>query len=244
MRPNFADSGKFCFHGVAVAQASAAMKTLRLTAFLLCGPIVAYAQQWSASIASGPFVFGDFAETVEFIGPLPSRIEHSLTGDTNVGVAAGLERYFNQRFSLRLEATFTKSHLAVRSGSDEDTVSLDIADLDATTLALPFVFRFNSGGTFRPLIYAGPAYVIYDITPQLINEAVPIFSGSRKKGGWIGGGGLEWWWSDRFGARGTISDILTDSPLKRSDFPGPTPSSLEIKDVHNLHGTAGVVLRF
>ena len=90
---------------------------------------------------------------------------------------------------VRLEATFTESHLAVRSGSDDDAVSLDIADLAATTFALPLVLRFNRGGTFRPLIYAGPAYVIYDITPQLESQPVPIFSGPRKKGGWIGGAG-------------------------------------------------------
>src|SRR5687767_2790051 len=96
---HFADTGKFCIHGVAVALASAAMKPLRLIALLLCAHAVASAQTWSASIASGPFIFGDFAETVEFIGPVPTRIEHSLTGDTNVGIAFGLERYFNQRFS-------------------------------------------------------------------------------------------------------------------------------------------------
>lgn len=219
------------------------MRILRLAALVICAP-VAFAQQWSASIGAGPFIFGDFAETVEFIGPGPTRIEHSLTGDTNAGIAVGLERYFNQRFSVRLEATFTQSHLAVRSGSDDDAVSLDIADLDATTFALPFLLRFNRGGTFRPLLYAGPAYVIYDITPQLLAQPVPIFSGPRKKGGWIGGAGVEWWWSDRFGARGTVSDILTESPLERTDFPGPVPTSLEIKDVHNLHGTAGIVLRF
>src|SRR5688572_9527268 len=220
------------------------MKNLHLAAIVLCAPVVAYAQNWSASVGAGPFVFGDFAETVEFIGPAPTRIEHSLTGDTNAGIAVGLERSFNQRFSVRLEATFTQSHLAVRSGSDDDAVSLDIADLDATTFALPFVLRFNRGGTFRPLTYAGPAYVICDISLPLESQPVPIFSGPRKKGGWIGGAGLEWWWSDRFGARGTISDILTDSPLKRTDFPGPTPSSLEIKEVHNLQGIAGIVLRF
>lgn len=212
---------------------------------LCAGPLLA--QDWAVSAAAGPFVFGDFAETKERIrlpgGGEGSEVTHTLSADTRAGFAFGIERSFNQRLSLRLEGTFTEAPLSIKGGPDNDAVSLDIADLSVTTFALPFVFRINRGGRLRPFVFAGPALAMYEMQPNTLTGLVPLFSGTREKWGVVAGGGLEWWWSNRFGVRGSISDLLTESPLERSDFTGP-PSSLEIKDVHNLHSNVGIALRF
>lgn len=55
-------------------------------------------------------------------------------------------------------------------------MSLDIGDLSVTTFALPVVYRFNSGGDLRPLLYLGPAYVIYDINRKSQSGVVPLFT--------------------------------------------------------------------
>ena len=206
-----------------------------------------FAQNWSMSAASGPFVFGDFAETTERLRP-PSggestEVVHTLSAKTRAGALVGVERHFNDRLSLRLEGSFVEAPLGIKTGSD-DTIALDIADLSVTTLALPFVFRFNRGGSFRPLLFAGPAMAMYELEPNVVTGLVPLFTGTREKWGVIAGGGLEWWWDERFGVRGSISDLLTESPLERSDFTGPTPSTLKIRDVHNLHSSVGIAVRF
>jgi hypothetical protein len=223
------------------------MKLILLILLTLMFSLPAGAQNWALSFSSGPFVFGDFAENQTRIRPFSngdSAFTHSLSAATRPGAVAGLERYWSPRLSIRLESTFTESPLAVKSGSGDDSVSLDIGDLSVTTFALPLVFRFNRGGDFRPLLFLGPAYVVYDINQKQGSGVVPLFTGARGEAGGIGGAGLEWWWSNRFGLRAAISDIVTESPLERSDFQGPVPDTLEIKTAHNLHTTVGLAYRF
>lgn len=226
---------------------SAAMTRLFVTISLALLAASLPAQTWSASLATGPFVFGDFAETEERLG-LPGGntevVVHTLSADTRAGAAAGIERHFNDRLSLRFDATWTEAPLAVKTGGGDDAVSIDIADLRVITFALPLVFRFNSGGSFRPLIYLGPALAMYDVDPNVASGVVPIFRGRREKWGGIAGAGLEWWWNEDFGLRGSVSDLITPSPLERSDFTGPTPGSLEIRDVQNIHTTVGIAYRW
>lgn len=222
------------------------MKRMTLLSLLLIA-IPCSAQDWSASIGTGPFVFGDFAEFSQRIsnGETTIQIEQSISASTRPGLSASIDRQFNDRSSLRFELTFTRAPMAIKSktrGSDDDGVRVEIGELSAMTAALPFVYRVNRAGTFRPYVLAGPAYALYD--HQAKDGADALFRGSRGRAGVVAGGGIEWWWKSRWILRGEIVDIVTKSPLKRSDFQRGAPRGLEIPETHNIHSLVALVYRF
>lgn len=203
----------------------------------------AFGQNWSFGAGVGPFVFGDFVrETLTPIGGSvgqPTKVK--LTGKSRVGYTADIERDFNGRFALRLQAAFTNSKLQVKTSS-AGGISLDAGTLDVTTWTLPLVVRFNPRGTFRFHIFGGPAYAMYDIKRQNTPAGVPdTFSGTRSNWGGSVGGGVEWWLSDRWAATGEIADIVTASPFEANDFHA---TKVEIPKPQNIHTTVGVRIRF
>lgn len=218
--------------------------------FAMLTPTIAHGGDWRVGVASGPFIFGDFAERTSRItnGVDTIRVTSSLSAETRAGVAVDLERSFNDRFSLRLDATFTRAPLAIKTESnddddpDEDGVSLTVGEMDATTLALTFAWRFNRGGRIRPYLFAGPAWVLYDFDRNEKTGAIPIFEGTRERAAIVAGGGAEWWISDRFALRGELSDTYSEAPLEESDFSGVR--SVEIEEPHHVHTTVGVKYRF
>ena len=221
------------------------MKNLLILAFAITFSVPLTAQQWAFGIGTGPFVFGDFSRRDSTISNDEStvHVHTSISAGTRAGLIVDGERLLNDRLSLRLSGTATRAPLSIRTKSGKDDgVSLDIGHLSVTTVALAVVFRFNSGGSFRPYLLAGPAWARYSMhdAPE---GAEPLFTGTRTRPGAEAGGGLEWWWRRNIGVRGELTDLLTGSPLRRSDFNNPPPS-LELRKPHNVHTSAALVVRF
>jgi opacity protein-like surface antigen len=214
------------------------MRIFSLTLLFAATPLAA--QNWSAGVATGPFVFGKFTERTSRIGTETSTATTTtrLTAAPRPGIVVDLERSFTDHWAVRLEGTFTESKLRLRNKSGEG-VSLDAGKLDVTTWVVPIVFNFNRHGAFRVHIFGGPAYATYKIR----NSGTQGFTGSRSRTGGAAGAGVQWWMSDDFAVEGNIQDIVTDSPFERSDFPVST-TGLKISDPHNVHTTIGVRYRF
>lgn len=225
------------------------VRTLSLSFFLLVASASAplLAQEWGVGFSSGPFIFGDFAERTSRITDSTGNtveVTSSLSADTSAGAMLHVERFFNDRFSARADATFTRAPLAVSTERDnEDPVALTVGDMDVTTLALTGALRFNRGGRIRPFVFAGPAYVMYDFQRDRDSGAIPIFSGGRNEFAIVGGLGAEWWLSDRLALRAEASDTYSEAPLEKSDF-GAAGERIEIKRPHHLHTTIGMTYRF
>jgi hypothetical protein len=237
--------------GASVAQTAAVRLKLILSLLLLSASAVS-AEEWAFGASTGAWTFGDLAEVHSTIGnPISgetAEFRTSLSAETRPGAGFYLERWFNRRFSLRLDSTFTSSPLAVKTGSSDsspsnDALKTDVGDLAVATFALPAVYRFNASARLRPLVFAGPAYVIYDIERNEASPRAPIFEGSRKEFGFVAGAGIEWWWSRRLAATASISDLVTRTPLRDSDFAGPS-DHIEFDDIHNIHTRVGLSYRF
>lgn len=203
------------------------------------------AQDWSIGVRTGAFVFGDFVErrmrTVDS-GPGEVQVD-TLSAGTRAGLAVDLEHSFGERWAVRAEGTFTRAPLAVKGEGDDGGFELDAGEMDVTTLALPIIYRINRGGAFRFHLMAGPAYAAYNIdTPSNVPGTVPVFTGTRAEWGLMAGAGVYWQWTDRIGVEGSISDIATASPFRRSDF--PDVPGIDIKKPHNVHTTVGIRWRF
>ena len=211
-----------------------------------------HADDWAVGVSTGPFVFGNFAESTRVISNEEQTVEitSTLSAATRAGARVELERFFNQQFSARLEATFTDTELSVKSETDDDPdsdgVTLDVGELSVTTIEIPIAWRINRSDRFRVQVFIGPAVAMYDLDPQIAvgGVAVPLFEGSRTRWGGVAGAGVEWFWGEKWAARATISDLVTSSPLERSDF-GPRPvRRLDIPKTHNVHTAFGVLRRF
>lgn len=225
------------------------MKVAALSLLLLTAAPLS-AGDWRINLGTGPFVFGNLAEKKSTISNSEQtvHITSSISAATRPGASVDLERDLNSRFSLRLGSTFTRSPVAVKTKSSNDDpssdgVNLDVGDLNVTTLDLAAVFRFNSGGSLRPYIFAGPGYAIYNMKSEP-DGPDPLFEGTRGRLGAVAGAGLEWWWRENFAVRAELSDVYTQALLKRSDFSGPTPESLELSKPHNVHTVFGITYRF
>jgi opacity protein-like surface antigen len=223
------------------------VKTSALLFLLLASP--ALAGDWNLAVGTGPFVFGNFAEKKSTLsnGEQTITVHSSISAATRAGVSAEVERAYNQRFSTRLGATFTRSPISVKSKSSSDDpssegVNLDVGDLNVATIAVTALMRFNRGGSFRPYIAAGPSYALYNME-EGDNDTPPLFTGTRGRFGAVAGVGLEWWWKENIGVRAELSDIYTQRLLKRSDFSG-TPQSLELERPHNVHTVFSLVYAF
>lgn len=235
----------FSTAGGAVAILTTGMKKkLTVAALLLAMTLSATAQEWSIGVHSGAFVFGDFVErrTRPSTGGGSSGTNIvTLSAATRAGLSIDLERELAERWALRLEGTFTRSPLAVKS-EDDDEFALDAGEVDIATFTVPLVFRINPRGSFRFHLMAGPAYAVYRITGTPNASGITPLDLTRNEWGLLAGGGVAWWTSDRFAIEGNFSDVVTSSPFDREDFP-PGPG-WSIEEPHNVHTTAGVRWRF
>lgn len=202
------------------------------------------AQEWSVGAGVGPFVFGDFVrQTLRPVGGAvgnPATIK--LSAKTRPGGSLDIERDISGWLAIRFEGAYTHSKLAVRT-SNAGGVSLDAGTINVTTVMVPLVIRFNQHGTFRFHVIGGPAYAMYDIhrtfTPSQSNGA---FEGTRSQWGGTAGGGVGWWFSNRFAVEGQITDIVTSSPFHRSEI--GDSEKIKIPKPQNVHTTVGIRVRF
>lgn len=222
--------------------------TKRLSFLLVAGLFLSLplrGSDWSVAGGSGAFVFGKFVErTLRGTaggGPISiSKVE--LSARSRPGLSVDLERNLGDRFAVRLEGTFTHAPLTVRSERGSG-VALDAGSIDATTVAAPLVIRLNPRGTFRVNLMGGPAFGMYHIRRHVTpGSAIAPFEGTRSRSGATFGGGVEWWFSKRFAAEGRVSEIVTGSPFRKSDF--AAPDSISIPRSRHTHTTVGVRLRF
>ena len=118
-----------------------------------------YGGEWSLGAGTGPFVFGHFAErrTSIVIEGSSATTTSKLSAATRPGGTANVERAFSNRLALRLEASWTRAPMKVKSDSGKG-VAFDAGHASITTFSLPFVFTFNPHGTLRFHAGAGPAY--------------------------------------------------------------------------------------
>jgi hypothetical protein len=220
-------------------------KSFRLLLPIALLALPAAAQDWTFGVGTGPFVFGKFAErSVRASTGEPITIVHTvnLSARTEPGLVVDVERNLSDRFAVRLQATFTEAPLASKSNQGQ-TVAIDAGHLDVTTLTLPLIIRINPHGSFRFHIKGGPAYAIYHVKREFTNgQQIGPFRGTRSRFGGMAGAGVEWWWSKRFAVEGEVIDIVTSSPLQKSDF--VAPGSVTIPKAQNEHATIGLRWRF
>jgi opacity protein-like surface antigen len=218
----------------------------RATLILLAvWPLSAAAQQWSAGVATGPFVFGDFVRRTMLIGSEGTAEEQTatLSAATRPGLLVDIERSFGERFAIRAEGSFTRSPLALKARTGGEEIELETGDMDVATFMLPLVVRINRGGALRFHVMGGPAYAAYRIVPQEDGAGtIRVFRGTRAEWGWAVGGGVAWQWTERFAVEGQITDISTRSPFRDEDFGGI--GDFETPRTHNVHTSVGLRYRF
>lgn len=210
--------------------------------FFLALPLHAQ-QQWSASVATGPFVFGHFAERTAAIGnENGGATTHSnLSAATRAGAAADIERDFGRWLDIRLQASWTRAPLRVKSSGGG--VTIDAGRMNLTTLTLPLVVRLNRGA-FQFHVMAGPAVALYNVHRRAGEGAtVPLFEGTRTRVGGTAGVGVAWWWSPRFAVEWQAADIITGSPFHVADI-SATSKGVHIPKPQNGHTTIGIRYRF
>ena len=220
------------------------MKRLRLLLPITLLALPAAAQDWSLGVATGPFVFGNFAERTKLANvgnPDQAVTTLKLSASTRPGLLIDIERNLDDRFAVRLQSTFTEAPLKLKSESGGG-VALDSGKIDVTTLTLPLLIRINPHGSFRFHVKGGPAYAIYHIKQEFSSASAPPFRGTRGRLGGMAGAGVEWSWTKRFSIEGEIIDIVTSSPLEKSDF--IAPSSVRIPKAQNEHATVGLRYHF
>ena len=220
-------------------------KIVTITALLLASTSL-NAQNWSVGAGSGAFAFGDFVERK--VRGAATETEpsttHTLTLSAAVraGAAFDIERSFGDRWAVRVEAAFTRSPLSVKDDTDSG-FSLKAGEIDVTTFMVPIIFRINRGGEFRVHVLGGPAYAIYRQHGRSnADDSIRVFRDSRSQWGAAAGLGVAWQWSNRFAIEGEITDIVTSSPFRRSDY--PDVPGLNFPKPHNVHTKVGIRYRF
>jgi hypothetical protein len=200
---------------------------------------------WSLGAGIGPFVFGYFVErTTKIVTESGSSTTRSrLSAATRPGGSADIENDFNDWLGVRLDASWTRAPMKIKSGSNG--VTFEAGQAYVTTFALPLIVNLNRHGAFRVHLAGGPAYALYDMKATTGGgSTLSIFNGTRGRWGGAAGGGVSWWMSDRFAVEGEIQDIITASPFRRSDFPALNFGGVNIPKTHNVHTTAGIRYRF
>ncbi|HXI13109.1 MAG TPA: hypothetical protein VNM92_10760 [Thermoanaerobaculia bacterium] len=211
----------------------------------------ARASDWSFGAATGPFVFGHFAERSATIGSGETRrrVHYALSAETQPGVRLDFQRDFNSRISMRFEGSFVDAPLAIKTGSESDRPSsgagsVQVAGMRVTAVALPLILRINRRGTFRPFLGAGPGLVVYQTERREQSTLLPLFTGTRRQAGLELLAGLEWSISRSFSLEGDLRDSITRSPFRASDLQTTPSLSIRLPSVHNLHSTFGIRYRF
>src|ERR1043166_5005980 len=204
----------------------------------------ASAQNWSLGVGTGPFVFGRFVERTSTIGTEQGSTTTTsrLSAATRPGIEADVERDFGRWLGVRLGASWTYAPLQIKA-SGGGGVTTEAGHIGVTTVVLPLVVNLNRG-SFRFHLMGGPAYALYHGNARGGGgTGFPIFSGTRGRAGWTAGGGVAWWWSNRFGVEGEISDIVTSSPFRVEDI-ASTGKGVKILRPQNVHTTVGIRYRF
>lgn len=204
------------------------------------------AGDWSVAVGSGPFLFGQFARKSLIAGTPESttKITTSLSAATRAGGTVDVEHGFSDRFAVRLESSFTKAPLSVKTGSGRGGVELGTGDISVTSVILPLVFRINPRGAFRFHLMGGPAFANYDVRRTASAQASNfLFGGSRGQYGVAGGAGLGWWLGQHIAVEGQIVDIVTSSPIARQEFTVAT-RGVSIPRPKNVHTTLALRYRF
>ncbi len=212
---------------------------------LLSVPLPLFAQQWSVSGGVGPFTFGTFAERTLRASTGQGAVSVStveLTAKTRAGIFGDIQRDIGDRFAVRLEGTFTRSPLAVRSRGGAG-VGLDAGGIYVSTWMLPLVLKINPRGAVRFHVMAGPALATYHISRRVSpGEAIVPFEGTRARVGGAAAAGISWWFHDRFALEGQIADVVTASPFERTDF--IAADLVSIPKPENIHTTVGLRWKF
>ncbi len=135
-------------------------KSLLVLAALAVASSTALGESWSFGAGTGPFIFGHFVDRTATINTeIASATTHSrLSAETRAGGEADIERDLNRWLAVRLEATWTRSPLRIKSRSGDQGVSFDAGHLNVTTLTLPLVLRFNPNGALRFHVMGGVAW--------------------------------------------------------------------------------------
>lgn len=222
------------------------MRALPLLLLLAAIAPPAAAADWGFGAGSGAFLFGDLVRFESTVGTEQSTIEtaEELAAATRPGLQVHVERFLGERWSIRSDATLVRAPLTVRAPGGDDGVSLDVGDLDVVTVSLAATIRLNRQGRLRPFLYAGPVWARFAMRDEEETGVEPIFEETREEIGGVAGAGVEWWISERFAVRGEISDIVTPSPFRESDFRGIEGQRIEIEDAHNIHTVVGLTWRF
>jgi hypothetical protein len=219
-------------------------KTLLL--FLSLAATGAHAESWSIGGGAGPFIFGRFVERSITLnnGTGSATTQTQLSAETRAGIEADIERDLGRRFAIRVEGTWVRSPLRIKSKSGDQGTSFDAGNLNLTTLVVPIVFRINPNGAFRFQVMGGPAYALYDISRRgAAGTTLSFFEGTRGKWGGAAAVGVEWWWRRNFGVEWLAEEIATSSPFREDDF-GITAQGIHIPKPRNGHTTVGIRYRF
>jgi len=145
---------------------------------------------------------------------------------------------------VRLEATWVRSPLRIKSKSGDQGTSIDAGRMNLTTFVVPVVFRINPNGALRFAVMGGPAYAFYNIHRQASSGAsLPFFAGTRGQWGGAGAVGVEWWWRRSFAVEWQAEEIVTSSPFRAADF-GAAAQGIHIPKPQNGHTTIGIRYRF
>jgi hypothetical protein len=232
--------------GAAVANLTGAMiKVAPLVLILNAMALPAFGQNWSVGGGFGPFVFGRFAERTVVINNETSSAKTTsrLSAATRAGLSADMERNLNDRFAIRLDASWVQAPLRLKSSSGGTGVTLDSGQMNLTTFSAPLIIRLNPRGTFRFHVMGGPAYALYKVHRQTAAGSLPLFDGTRGRLGVVTGGGVGWWLSSRFGVEWQLADIVTSSPFRGQEI-AATQQGVHITRPQNGYTTLGIRYRF
>jgi hypothetical protein len=218
------------------------LKSLLAAILLIATP--ALAQNWSLGAALGPFGFGRFAQRTLFAsaGDTVEKSTAYLSASTRPGLALDLEHRMSDRWSVRFETTGTEAPVKIKDESD-DGIAIDAGKVDVGTLMLPIVFAVNPNARLTMNLFAGPAYAAYHIRRRGATGVITLFPGTRARWGGAAGASLQWKVSRRFAIEEQVTDIVTSSPFRRSDFPA-TATGIRIPKTHNVHVTTGIRVSF
>jgi len=237
----------FSSAGASVAILTAIMKkSLLVLAALAVASSTALGESWSFGAGTGPFIFGHFVDRTATINTeIASATTHSrLSAETRAGGEADIERDLNRWLAVRLEATWTRSPLRIKSRSGDQGVSFDAGHLNVTTLTLPLVLRFNPNGALRFPVRGGPAYALYAVPGRAGGgTTLPLFEGTGGRWGGAGAVGVAWWWRQNFAVEWQTQEIVTSSPFRVADF-APATQGIHIPKPRNGHTTVGIRYRF
>lgn len=203
------------------------------------------AEIWSIGGGIGPFIFGHFVErTVSIRNETGTATTTSrLSAETRPGIAADVERDLTRRLAIRLEATWNRSPLRIKSRTGDQGATIESGHLNLTTFVLPLVVRINPNGALRFDVMGGPAYAFYTVHVRSSGSALPLFAGTRARWGGAGAVGVAWWWRSNFGVEWQAQEIVTSSPFGVEDF-APVSQGIHIPKPRNGHTTVGIRYRF